>query len=308
MVTLVFVPYEFFYTSFSTAADVSERVIEIVMFWIVGSMTGFLSQRQRKEQEQVQMLADELTETLDEMRTMEEQLIRSGRLSALGVLSSRLIVEIQKPLEFLQEKLTSFIPHLHDKGQASDDLLISLREVGRINDTLFKFIAFAKPEPINKKLSDLDAIIREVIGLIEGEARTSNILIRYQRPLRRIEIDVDKDKIAQVFLNISINAIQAMQNQSHGTLTISIGDAEVGRKYYRTVKLTNSGPPIPEETQDVIFNPFYTTRTGGTGLGLAISSKIMDAHEGFIDVENEREGVSFIVCIPSLRTKMIESG
>ncbi|MDI7276425.1 MAG: ATP-binding protein, partial [Anaerolineae bacterium] len=109
----------------------------------------------------------------------------------------------------------------------------------------------------------------------------------------------DAQQLAQVLLNISLNALQAM-GDSGGSLSFQLGHERRQGRDYATVRVENSGPPIVEESLERVFDPFYTTKDGGSGLGLSIAARIVEQHEGLIEVENlpHGRGVRFTVLIP----------
>jgi signal transduction histidine kinase len=111
----------------------------------------------------------------------------------------------------------------------------------------------------------------------------------------------DPDLLVQLLLNIALNGVQAMAPGGGGTLTFSLGTERQGGKEYVRVRVANTGPPIPEEDLERIFDPFHTTKDGGTGLGLSICSRIADGHEGTLAVRNlpMGEGVEFSLSLPT---------
>jgi signal transduction histidine kinase len=111
----------------------------------------------------------------------------------------------------------------------------------------------------------------------------------------------DPGLLAQLLLNIALNGVQAMAPAGGGTLIFSLGTERQGGKEYVRLRVANTGPPIPEENLERIFDPFYTTKDGGTGLGLSICSRIADLHEGALTVRNlpEKRGVEFSLSLPA---------
>jgi len=114
----------------------------------------------------------------------------------------------------------------------------------------------------------------------------------------------DPGLLAQLLLNIALNGVQAMAPGGGGTLTFSLGTERQGGKEYVRVRVANTGPPIPRENLERIFDPFYTTKDGGTGLGLSICSRIADLHEGALTVRNlpGERGVEFALSLPAAGT------
>ena len=145
-------------------------------------------------------------------------------------------------------------------------------------------------------------MIDRVVSLVSTQARKEGVetVVATDGAADLPRVMGDPDLLAQLLLNIALNGVQAMAPGGGGTLTFSLGTERQGGKVYVRVGVANTGPPVPEENLERIFDPFYTTKDGGTGLGLSICSRIADEHEGTLAVRNlpGGRGVEFSLALP----------
>jgi two-component system sensor histidine kinase HydH len=162
-----------------------------------------------------------------------------------------------------------------------------------LNNKLTEFLDFAKPQALNLMECHLEKIIQKNISFLAPELEKNHIQIEDNLQGRSFRILADQELLYRAFLNIFINAIQAM----NGTGTISIGIARQKNIYKIEIKDTGAG--ISEETLKKIFNPFFTTKQKGSGLGLSIVKKIVEDHQGTLWIDSQiNKGTTVTVCLP----------
>jgi two-component system sensor histidine kinase HydH len=264
-------------------------------------VAGLLVDRERREREKQQRLAKKLSEALEEQRRIESQLIRAGRLGALGELTAGIAHEIKNPLHTMKgtaEILRDAIPSEAPERRMLD---IHMEEIDRLAQTAERFLTFARPAPSDRSPLDLREVVQRVASLVETQARKEGVTTEvipddWGEPPT---VMGDADQLTQLLLNIAINGVQAMTGRGGGTLSFSVFPERHGGKKYFCIGLKNDGPPIPEDQRERIFDPFYTTKDGGTGLGLSICSRIADQHDGLLSVRNlpEDRGVEFTLAL-----------
>lgn len=291
------------------------RFLEIIFYNIIIGITGFLSEQSRSLQNKYQRTAKDLEESYRKLREqtdaillMEEQVRRADRLSALGELSAGLAHEIRNPLASIKGT-AEILKDYHAAGDKNQDFLdILIKEVNRLDKVVRDFLQFAKPQPMEIELCDVNEILRSVLLLIEQQAYQGKVELKTNLAENMPSLKGDSKHLHQVFLNLILNAIQAMPNG--GTLNIETtlqdkkinSDKEVATLFIE-VKISDTGIGIPPENRDKIFNPFFTTKKGGTGLGLAISYRIVENHKGSIFVQSAvGKGTAFIVRLPIERS------
>jgi signal transduction histidine kinase len=215
------------------------------------------------------------------------KMYRADRLATLGELSAGAAHEIRNPLtsirssiQFLKRKLN--VPA--DIEMAND--LIS--EVDRINEIIEGMLSFAKPQPLKKENTQLKTILAQTVQLVSNTARKKEIDIFLNYQAGRDDIFADPSQLKQLFLNIIMNSIQAIENIP-GKIEINVIFSEGEKKYTPVylIEFIDNGEGISNENIDKIFDPFYTTKNEGTGLGLSISYGIINQHDGDIEFFSE---------------------
>ncbi|MCR4428075.1 MAG: ATP-binding protein [Caldiserica bacterium] len=231
-------------------------------------------------------------EDLSMRRKLEELLRRSDRLAALGLFLSGIAHEVRNPLTSIKGFVQLLISRnlILPEGAKAANLVI--KEADRLNKLLTDLLTFASPAPPRIEKRDIREIIERSVSLLEEQIAKQGIKV--EKKISGIPpLEIDEQKLEQVFYNILLNGVQAMPEG--GTLKIEsrLSEEEV------EIAFSDSGPGIPEEHLDKIFDPFFTTKDRGTGLGLAVSHRMIEALGGKIEVQSRRgEGATFIVHLP----------
>ena len=300
LASLLYMPHVLFHWQQNPTIAL-EQYLEIVLYNVIGCLTGFLAQRERQQKYRYQKAAEtlegsylKLREQADQIIEIEEQLRRADRLSALGELSAGMAHEIRNPLGSI--KGTAEI--LRDGVAADDPKLefaeILIKEVDRLNGVLEDFLRFARPTPVEHGQFLLSEVINDVLDLTRQQAIRNQVEIKVGLD-DDIDIPGQGEQIKQVFLNLVLNALQAMP--SSGVLKIS----SINFEHKVHIQVSDNGPGIALEDRERIFNPFMTTRDSGTGLGLAITQRIVQGHGGHIVLYSiPGQGASFTICLPLL--------
>jgi len=203
-----------------------------------------------------------------------ERLRQSEKLAALGKLSAGLAHELRNPLNTVSMVIYAMAQETPPDGPFGSDLRIVQGELRRMSLLIEQFLEFARPRPPHFQRDRLDEIMEETLLLIGPEARTRGVVIHKEWERNLPTVWVDGSQIKQVFLNLLLNALQAMPNG--GKLTVSL---RVSGGCLLT-SIADEGEGIPPEVRANLFEPFFTTKQGGTGLGLSISQRIIEGHNG----------------------------
>jgi signal transduction histidine kinase len=279
-----------------------EQYLEILLFNVIGIITGSLASKEHQQRLRAEQSAERLAGSFAKLREqadliieIEDQLRRADRLTALGELSAGMAHEIRNPLGSIRgtaEILRDAFPPEHKYAEFTT---ILVKEVDRLNQVLEDFLRFVRPEPTEHQHFLPAETLREVLALVEAQARKARVNIVTEIP-DLPETEGGGSQFKQVFLNLILNAVQAMSNG--GQLHIW---AECDDKWV-VCCFADNGPGIPKENLERIFNPFFTTKQEGTGLGLAITSRIIENAGGRIKVESELgQGSTF-----TLKLRIIE--
>ena len=230
------------------------------------------------------------------MRSLEAQLQRNDRLATIGQIAAGTAHEIRNPLTSLRGFIQLLQTTLENKQLDKElgYLTIMKNEINRINDLVSEFLLLGKPKDVQYKPTSITKVIREILPIIESEANLHGISIWYKPEPYLPQVVADSEMLKQVFLNISKNAIEAMENSGSLTIRERLNTEE----QFVHIDIHDTGPGIPGFMIDKIFDPFFTTKENGTGLGLAVCQRIIHDMGGQICVRNKGHGTTFTVTLP----------
>jgi signal transduction histidine kinase len=243
-------------------------------------------------------IAIENARLYEDLKKSKSYIRRADRLASLGTLTAGLAHEIRNPLVAIKT-LTQLLPERIDDEEFRNNFLqIASGEVDRISSLVTELLEFSRPSDPKLELEDINAILDGMILLVSTETKKKQIhmIKNYSTDLPPIQID--REQIKQVFLNILLNSIEA--TKENGKITVKTRSfMKPGGEPYIQIEFTDTGSGIPEEYIEDIFNPFFTTKSTGSGLGLSISNQIIQEHRGYIDVESQvGKGSSFFINLP----------
>lgn len=242
---------------------------------------------------------NEMTAQLEKSRELEAQLQEAEKSAVVGRLASAIAHEIRNPLNYINLTLdhlrSKFKPEEAEKQETFEKLTAQLKlEVERINRQVSDFLRYSRPLKLDLQPVEVRQIIKNSMLIIEPQAEEQNVVISIVEREDVPPIAGDKEVLRSVFSNLFINAVQAMEN-SGGNLSVTISPDAAFVK----IEIADTGVGISEENLTKIFEPYFSTKETGTGLGLAIVKKIIEDHNGTIDVESHpNEGTKFVVKLP----------
>jgi len=231
-------------------------------------------------------------------RKINEQLIRTAKLASLGQLSANIAHEIRNPLTSIKMRLYSLKEESKTDSAVSEDLNVIDEEIIRMEGTVNNFLDFARPPELNLQSADIVRILEATVNLVTPKARSQKIIIQKQFSDLPLELKIDKEQMRQVFLNIMLNAIEAMPEG--GTLEIAVAKVE-DKKLNKAleIKINDTGTGMTPEMKRKVTEPFFTTKAEGTGLGLFIASRIVKMHKGSLDIDSHSgKGTTVTLRIP----------
>lgn len=243
---------------------------------------------------------NEMTAELEKTKELESQLQQAEKSAVIGRLGSAIAHEIRNPLNYINLTLdhlkSKFAPEEEEKAAAYRKLIGQVKdEVARIDQQISDFLNYSRPAKANLQPVDVRAVINDSLRLVEGQAADNNIKIGVVEHENVPNILGDPEFLRSVFNNLFINALQAMGGDG-GNLNIRISPDNGFVRF----EVTDTGNGIPAGNLSKIFEPYFSTKETGTGLGLAIVQKIVDIHNGTIEVEsNEGTGTKFTVRLPN---------
>lgn len=230
---------------------------------------------------------------MTEIRRLEEEVARSRRLASLGSLAAGVAHEIRNPLSSIKGFATWFRERYRDNPEDRETAEVMIHEVDRLNRVITQLLEFARPLTMDRVPTVLSAVIRHTLKMVEGEAHRKGVSLTTDLSSEVGEILLDADRMTQVFLNLYLNAIAAMD--AGGTLRVSLARQDERVR----ITVADTGVGIPKADLPRVFDPYFTTRSSGTGLGLAIVHKIVEAHGGEVRLESEPgRGTTAVILLP----------
>ncbi|HID38074.1 MAG TPA: sensor histidine kinase [Calditrichaeota bacterium] len=277
------------------------RFSQIILFNVVGYITGLKAQGERVEKERYQRTAKKLEEALAEQKRqseqisdMEQQLRAADRLAIVGELTASLAHEVRNPLGSIRGAVEIIRDAVPDAVKKMEFFDILIKETKRLNEVVENYLRIAKKQPQHIHFFDLREELNNIIIMVSAQARKLKVQIETKLPRSPIRIKGDTGQFWQVALNIILNALQSMP--FGGKLFIGLEQTEKGICF--TVK--DEGTGIPEEKLRKIFKPFFTTKQNGTGLGLAIVKRIADENKWKILVNSAAgKGTQVEIILPT---------
>ncbi len=230
-----------------------------------------------------------------ELREIQQALLQSEKLAAMGRLTSQIAHELNNPIYGIMNTLELLKTEIPPESKRRRILDLSLSEIQRLSEMLRNMLSFSKPEEEKRRPIKIDELIEGILLVMEKQMRESNIQVETSFDPDIPEIMASTNQMRQVMLNILKNAKEAMPKG--GVLTVRTGkeDNKV------LVQIQDTGIGIPEEIRDKIFEAFFTTKqkVKGVGLGLSVCYGIIKDHGGEIKVESEEgKGTTFVISLP----------
>jgi two-component system sensor histidine kinase AtoS len=244
------------------------------------------------------LLIDDLTEK----RILEDRLRRADRLAAMGTLAAGLAHEIKNPLTAVRAFVQMFPERYERKDFREKFDRIVPRELDRVNELLEDLLDLVRKPRLRIRALNVNEIITQVLETLEPEAIRRKVAVKFKGQDDSSEVFADESYFTRALHNLVLNAIQAMPGG--GQLTMDTEpDLLPGGLRAVSITVTDTGPGIPPDQINDIFNPFFTSKEKGTGLGLAVTNKIVEDHGGSLTVKSERSvGTSMIMTLPSQET------
>ncbi|MCX7918854.1 MAG: cache domain-containing protein [bacterium] len=317
--------------AFAGAAKMKQQIIGLVIICtILATLIGFISAQRLVHPIQqlsfgAQQVAagnldwrtksglnrrDELGKLAYSFNVMTQELIRqqetirqNERLVVLGKMASVIAHEIKNPIQSLlgfTEMMNQPEKYNQPEFRAKMQQAFS-RELTRLNNVLNELLDFARPHPLSFQKVQVNSILNRIIYLVQEQAKKTQVNLVAQFDYSLPMIMADEQKLEQVFLNIVLNAIEAMALQKTGQRTLTIATRTFTKHTIEYVEISfeDTGPGIVAKDLDKIFTPFFTTKMRGSGLGLSVAQRIINEHHGIITVESQPEvKTKFVIQLP----------
>jgi len=238
-------------------------------------------------------------EARDRLRQLEADLAHTNRVSTLGEMAASLAHEIKQPIAAAITSANSCIEWLAHEPPNLDRARAAAARIDKYGNRAAEIIdrirSFYKKSPPQRELVDVNGIIHEMLTLLEDEATRHSVTMGTELAAELPKITADRVQLQQVFMNLVLNAIEAMKD-SGGELTVK-SEVQDGQLQF---SVSDTGVGLPMEKMDQIFSAFFTTKPQGSGMGLAISRSIVESHGGRLWASaNSRQGAIFHFTLPT---------
>lgn len=243
------------------------------------------------------LLNTRLRDVVRELTDAQKRLIEQEKFRSLGEMTANIAHEIKNPLVIIGGFAKRLAKKMQNEQKEDKYIEIILKEVSRLEKILNEILNYVKESPSISETCIINDFLDEILYLLSTDISWEQVSIAKRFDTTLPPIACDSQQLKQVFINIFMNAYEAMNGR--GKLTIKTTTASFNNNPFVSISITDTGGGINPAFIDNIFNPFFTTKERGTGLGLAISNKIINNHNGHIDIENTvGRGVTFIVYLP----------
>jgi len=288
------------------------RFLQILLFNILGYLTGLKAQGERQEKENYRQAAARLQESLEQQKkqseaisAMEQQLRIADRLATVGELTASLAHEVRNPLASIRgavEIIRDTVPQEMRKLEFFD---ILIQDTERLNKVVENYLNFARRRPQPQALYNFNETLKNILLMLGAQARRNRIRLTARLPEETIRLRGDPHSFWQVAMNVLLNAMQAMPNGGEIIVWVRQLDANENpssgepKPRWLRFSVKDQGEGIPQDKLQEIFSAFYTTRPNGAGLGLAIVKRIAKENNWKMEINSRPgQGTEFALFMP----------
>jgi nitrogen-specific signal transduction histidine kinase len=297
--------------------------IRILFFFLAAMIVNRYVLESRRQTKRYQETAETLAETNRRLEQAQAEARRSERLAALGQLSAGLAHEIRNPLGVIKGSAEMLTQKLADSNPLATELAGYIStETNRLSALVTRFLDFARPLHADLTPTDISAVLDRALNDVAQFWKGAPVRVEKEYQSNLPLVPLDEGLCEQAFLNIVQNAYDAMGAEGGGTLRVTAATSSRNMRDGANtegveIRIADSGPGIPQELREQIFNPFVTTKKSGVGLGLSIVSKIIDGHHGSIRIEasnddgtapaHKHSGACFVIFLPAAKETDLQS-
>ncbi len=287
-----------------TSDAITLLAVRVIFLFLAGALVNRFAVENRRQVQKYQALSATLEETNRQLQRAEAEARRAERLAALGQLSAGLAHEIRNPLGVIKGSAEILAQKLHSAQPLTAELAGYISsEVNRLNGLVARFLDFARPQRVDLRPVQIPQIVDRALEAVEHQLPSARVKVERNYAGNTPELQADPQLCEQIFVNLILNAFQAMAELPPGreaVLRLSVAPQSLNGASGVSVLVEDTGPGVPAEFREQIFNPFFTSKKDGVGLGLAIVAKIVDDHRGSIRLESGSDsGARFRVFLPT---------
>lgn len=245
----------------------------------------------------INLLIRDVDQAQHELEKSRENLLQAEKMALVGKLAAGMAHSIRNPFTSVKMRLFSLSRTLELNATQEEDFAVISQEIRHIDTIVQNFLEFSRPPKLMMQPVSPSAVVDYALQLLSHRLKSYGVEVRVTRPVALPEVMGDPEQLKEVLVNLIINACEEMKEGG----TIMIEERLFGQPphQFAVLSLSDSGPGIPEELSEKVFQPFFTTKDEGTGLGLSIASRIVDEHGGRLSLEAGRcGGATFVITLP----------
>jgi signal transduction histidine kinase len=245
----------------------------------------------------INLLIQDVDQAQYELEKSRENLLQAEKMALVGRLAAGMAHSIRNPFTSVKMRLFSLGRTLDLNATQEEDFSVISQEIRHIDTIVQNFLEFSRPPKLMMQPISPSAIVDNALQLLSHRLKSYGVEVRVARPAPLPEVIGDPEQLKEVLVNLIINACEEMKEGG----TIMIEERLFGQPphQFAVLSVSDSGPGVPEELKEKVFQPFFTTKDEGTGLGLSIASRIVNEHGGRLSLETGRTGgATFVITLP----------
>ena len=267
-----------------------------------GEMVEHIKMSRGKELEELDLhinrMIGRINQAHEDLEKNRELLEKSSKLAAIGKIAPALAHEIRNPLTAIKMLIYAMMQEPNVNEEKRHDLEIITHEINRVEGFLQNFMKYARPAKPQMRMVSIIPVMRETLDLMQPRFRQNNITLTETHQHENLRIKADPDMIKQIILNLVLNAVESMGQDGELNVTTQVDATDTENQVFQ-ISISDTGPGIPEDIRDSLFDPFVKRKDQGVGLGLSISQRIAELHHGWISaVNNNGKGATFTIHLP----------
>jgi signal transduction histidine kinase len=243
------------------------------------------------------LLIQDVDQAHHELEKSRENLLQAEKMALVGKLAAGMAHSIRNPFTSVKMRLFSLSRTLELNATQEEDFAVISQEIRHIDTIVQNFLEFSRPPKLMMQPVSPSSVVDNALQLLSHRLKSYGVEVRVTRPAPLPEVMGDPEQLKEVLVNLIINACEEMKEGG----TIMIEERLFGQRphQFTVLSLSDSGPGIPEELREKVFQPFFTTKDEGTGLGLSIASRIINEHGGRLSIESgSTGGAEFVITLP----------
>lgn len=250
-------------------------------------------------QDRIRNLMEDVDQTQTQLQQSREHLVQSEKLAMVGKLAAGVAHSVRNPLTSVKMRLFSLQRTLKLSAPQEEDFDVISDEIRHIDAILQNFLEYSRPPKLKIQRVSPSDVVDMAVQLLKHRVESYGVQVELYRQYRLPEIEGDPEQLKEVLVNLIINACEATGEGGKIEIRELQGFSDpMGR--VAVIQLSDNGPGIPEPIRDSIFQPFFSTKEEGTGLGLSIARRIIEDHDGCLNLRSKKgKGTTFIITLPS---------